>query len=151
VAVGVGLGVPVGCIGVGVSEICVGVVGALHPIRNARTNPAINVLRPSLYRFTVASFSQGTGAKLPNGLRYRRLGGRREHQFAGIHLKPRKVLENAQTPRRRVHAVLGGLARPRQRRCNVNSVRNFYQLLLDSCLTQGCKMISEGLQPIYHP
>jgi hypothetical protein len=31
----------------------------------------------------------------------------RERHFAGTNLKPRKVLENAQTPRRRVHALLG--------------------------------------------
>jgi hypothetical protein len=43
----------------------------------------------------------------PNGLRYRRLGGLREWHFDRINLKPRKRLENAQTPRRRVHAVLG--------------------------------------------
>jgi hypothetical protein len=47
--------------------------------------------------------------ELPNGLRYRRLGGLRQRHFAGTNLKPRKVLENAQTPRRRVHAVLGAL------------------------------------------
>ncbi len=43
----------------------------------------------------------------PNGSRYRRLGGLRQSLFAGIHLELRKVLENAQTPRRRVHALLG--------------------------------------------
>ena len=43
----------------------------------------------------------------PNGLRYRRLGGLRERDFDGANLKLRKVLENAQTPRRRVHALLG--------------------------------------------
>ncbi len=43
----------------------------------------------------------------PNGVRYPRVGGTRERHFAGTNLKPRKLLENAQTPTRRVHAVLG--------------------------------------------
>jgi hypothetical protein len=42
----------------------------------------------------------------PNGLRYPRVGGTRERHFAGTNLKPRNLLENAQTPIRRVHAVL---------------------------------------------
>jgi hypothetical protein len=45
----------------------------------------------------------------PNGLRYPRVGGRRQRHFTGINFKPRKLLENAQTPTRRVHAVLGGI------------------------------------------
>jgi len=45
---------------------------------------------------------------LPNGLRYPRVGGTRQRHFAGTNFKPRKLLENAQTPTRRVHAVLGG-------------------------------------------
>jgi hypothetical protein len=43
----------------------------------------------------------------PNGLRYPLVGGRRQRHFAGTNLKPRKVPENAPTPTRRVHAVLG--------------------------------------------
>src|SRR6266545_3786185 len=43
-----------------------------------------------------------------NGLRYPLVGGTRERHFAGINFKPRKELENAQTPTSRVHAVLGG-------------------------------------------
>src|SRR5512138_1328664 len=46
--------------------------------------------------------------KLPNGVRYPRVGGRRQRHFAGTHLKPRKRLENAATPTRRVHAMLAG-------------------------------------------
>src|SRR5512135_227764 len=46
--------------------------------------------------------------KLPNGLRYRRVGGRRQRHFTGTNSKPRKLPENAATPTRRVHAVLGG-------------------------------------------
>jgi len=44
----------------------------------------------------------------PNGLRYPLVGGTRQRHFDGINLKPCKVLENAQTPASRVHAVLGG-------------------------------------------
>ncbi len=44
----------------------------------------------------------------PNGLRYPRVGGTRQRHFDGINSKPQKLLENAQTPTRRVHAVLGG-------------------------------------------
>jgi hypothetical protein len=46
---------------------------------------------------------------VPNGLRYPRVGGMRQRHFAGTNLKPRKVPENAATPTRRVHAVLGSL------------------------------------------
>jgi hypothetical protein len=42
----------------------------------------------------------------PNGLRYPRVGGTRQRQFAGTNFKPRKTLENAQTPTSRVDAVL---------------------------------------------
>ncbi len=42
-----------------------------------------------------------------NGVRYLRVGGRRKHHFVGPNLKPRKLFENAATPTRRVHAVLG--------------------------------------------
>jgi hypothetical protein len=45
--------------------------------------------------------------EVPNGLRYPRVGGTRQRHFAGADLKPHKLLENAQTPTRRVHAVLG--------------------------------------------
>ncbi len=45
----------------------------------------------------------------PNGERYLRVGGTRQRCFAGTNFKPRKRLENAATPTRRVHAVLGGL------------------------------------------
>ena len=48
----------------------------------------------------------------PNGLRYPLVGGRGQRRFAGPSLKPRKLLENAQTPTSRVHAVLGGIEFP---------------------------------------
>ncbi len=40
-------------------------------------------------------------------MRYPRVGGRRERRFAGTSFKPHKLPENAVTPTRRVHAVLG--------------------------------------------
>ncbi len=43
----------------------------------------------------------------PNGVRYLRVGGRRERHFAETSLQPRKLPENAARPTRRVHAVLG--------------------------------------------
>ena len=42
----------------------------------------------------------------PNGLRYPLVGGTRQHHFDGTNSEPRKLLENAQTPTSRVHAVL---------------------------------------------
>jgi hypothetical protein len=42
-------------------------------------------------------------------LRYPRVGGTRQRHFAGTNSKPRRPSENAQTPTRRVHAVLGAL------------------------------------------
>jgi hypothetical protein len=44
-----------------------------------------------------------------HSVRYLLVGGTRLHHFTGTNLKPRKVLENAQTPTRRGHAVLAGL------------------------------------------
>jgi hypothetical protein len=44
----------------------------------------------------------------PNGVRYPRVGGTRGRQFDGTNFKPRNLPENAATPTRRVHAVLGG-------------------------------------------
>jgi hypothetical protein len=43
----------------------------------------------------------------PNGLRYLRVGGTRQRRFDGTSFEPQKLPENAQTPTRRVHAVLG--------------------------------------------
>ena len=39
-------------------------------------------------------------------MRYPLVGGTRERHFDGTRLEPRKLLENAQTPASRVHAVL---------------------------------------------
>jgi hypothetical protein len=43
----------------------------------------------------------------PNGVRYRRLGGLRYSCFDGVNVKSPEVPENAQTPNRPVHALLG--------------------------------------------
>ena len=42
----------------------------------------------------------------PNGWRYPQVGGTRQLHFDGTNFKPHKLLENAQTPTSRVHAVL---------------------------------------------
>jgi hypothetical protein len=55
-------------------------------------------------------FNLSVSKLLPNGLRYPRVGGTRERHFDGTSFKPRKLPENAQTPTRRVHAVLGSMA-----------------------------------------
>jgi hypothetical protein len=52
----------------------------------------------------------------PNGLRYPLVGGTRERRFAETNFKPRKTLENAQTPTRRVHALLGAHEEDMRRR-----------------------------------
>ena len=46
----------------------------------------------------------------PNGERYPRAGRTRQRHFDGTNFKPRKLPENAATPTRRVHAVLGGIS-----------------------------------------
>jgi len=49
------------------------------------------------------------GRERPNGERYPLVGGTRGRPIAGINFKPRKRLENAQTPTGWVHALLGGV------------------------------------------
>src|SRR3990172_2966806 len=51
-----------------------------------------------LHAKQVRSFSFLKRIKLPNGLRYPLVGGTRRRHFDGTSLKPRKQLENAQTP-----------------------------------------------------
>ena len=51
--------------------------------------------------------------KRANGVRYLRVGGTRERCFDGTNFQPRKLLENAVTPTRRVHTVLGCNSLPR--------------------------------------
>ncbi len=48
-----------------------------------------------------------------NGVRYPRVGGTRQRRFDGTSLEPKKLPENAATPTRRVHAVLGASCRTR--------------------------------------
>jgi hypothetical protein len=50
-----------------------------------------------------------------NGWRYPLVGGTRQCHFAGTNTKPRNLLENAQTPTSRVHAVLGNLTERKTR------------------------------------
>jgi hypothetical protein len=47
---------------------------------------------------------------LPNGSRYPLVGGTRQRRFDGANFKPRKLLENAQSPTSRVHALLASFA-----------------------------------------
>ena len=53
----------------------------------------------------------------PNGLRYPLVGGTSERHFDGANSKPRKMLENAQTPTSRVHAVLARFLGMRNLNC----------------------------------
>ena len=59
-----------------------------------------------------------------NGLRYPLVGGTRGRHFDGTNFKPRKTLENAQTPTSRVHAVLGAPAERKTRRLKKNGITN---------------------------
>ena len=43
----------------------------------------------------------------PNGVRYPRVGGTRQHRFDRTSSQPRNLPENAAPPTRRVHALLG--------------------------------------------
>jgi hypothetical protein len=52
-------------------------------------------------------FANSHLTKPANGLRYPRVGGTRQRHFAGTNFEPRELPENAATPTRRVHAVLG--------------------------------------------
>jgi len=49
---------------------------------------------------------------MPNGLRYPQVGGTRPRHFDGTSFKPRKRLENAQSPTSQVH-----VEDPAQRGC----------------------------------
>ena len=67
----------------------------------------------------------------PNGLRYPLVGGTGERRFTGINFKPRKVLENAQTPTSRVHAVLARLLRLGERALKMYRIiigRDYFEL-----------------------
>jgi hypothetical protein len=47
------------------------------------------------------------GIIMVNGERYSLVGGTRESHFSGTNLKPHNLPENAASPTRRMHAVLG--------------------------------------------
>ena len=48
-------------------------------------------------------------------MRYPLVGGTRSRRFDGTSFEPKKLLENAQTPTSRVHAVLGALTERKNR------------------------------------
>ena len=47
----------------------------------------------------------------PNGWRYPLVGGMKQRHSSGNNFKPHELPENAQTPTRRVHAVLGAFGK----------------------------------------
>jgi len=59
------------------------------------------------YSFRVQKL-KNLSSQQANGSRYPLVGGTRQRHFAGTSFQPHKLLENAATPTRRVHAVLGG-------------------------------------------
>ena len=88
---------------------------------------------------------------MPNGARYPLVGGTRGRHFDGSNLKPRKVLENAQTPTAmapafvagdRVHAVLGGARVPCGRRMTSVFTKEFENVRQHYIAARPCvKMI----------
>ncbi len=66
---------------------------------------------------------------MPNGERYLRVGGTRGRHFAGTNFQPRKRLENAATPTRRVHAVLGNLYERKTHRLKHDTTAKLTELL----------------------
>jgi hypothetical protein len=72
---------------------------------------------------------------LPNGWRYPLVGGTRQRHFDGTRFKPRKLLENAQTPASRVHAVLGGFLL-----CQIHSLEQDNAANLIRFYTQVCQV-----------
>ncbi len=65
-----------------------------------------------------------------NGERYLRVGGRRSRHFAGARSKPRKLPENAATPTRRVHAVLGSPSTDPQPHVSISLASSFLSQLV---------------------
>ena len=59
-------------------------------------------------------------------MRYPLVGGTRHRHFDGTNPEPKKLPENAQTPTRRVHAVLGGYI-SKEGYLSFSSVRFFSQ------------------------
>ena len=78
-----------------------------NPVTWRATWMASNFGRTQLSTTTICSTDFQTTRVTPNGERYPRVGGMRQRHFAGTNFKPCKLLENAATPTRRVHAVLG--------------------------------------------
>jgi hypothetical protein len=78
--------------------------------RQEDTLPLPRVLETVMLQSTRLKIARPTARGLPRTLSagYPLVGGTRKCHFAGTSFKPRKLLENAQTPTSRVHAVLGG-------------------------------------------
>ncbi len=74
-------------------------------------------------------FSTSICKELPNGERYPRVGGTRSHRFDGTRLEPRNLPENAASPTRRVHAVLGALTECPTRQLEQATNANLTKLL----------------------
>src|SRR5215208_5192586 len=87
------------------------------------TKPTAHAIVPNRITFMLMTASCSI-LYLPNGLRYPLVGGTGQRRFTGINFKPRKVLENAQTPTSRVHAVLGALTE-RQPICLITNTDPF--------------------------
>ena len=77
----------------------------------------------------------------PNGVRYPRVGGTRKRRFDGTSFKPRKLPENAATPTRRVHAVLGVFGLSKTRRLIKDDTANLTTFYMQLTLWQlGCNL-----------
>src|SRR5215216_28768 len=76
----------------------------------AKTRRNTMVRKTIIFAFSMlVSLQNYSYPKRANGSRYPLVGGTRESCFDGTNFKPRKLPENAQSPTRRVHAVLGGV------------------------------------------
>ncbi|HET9914926.1 MAG TPA: hypothetical protein VFQ13_23760, partial [Anaerolineales bacterium] len=61
------------------------------------------------YKTVCMVFFEDGMKEVPNGLRYSRWGGETAKLSTEKKAEARKMLENAQTPQRRVHALLGAV------------------------------------------
>jgi hypothetical protein len=75
-----------------------------HNIIQNRADVFGSILKVNLHFYSQSSMF----CELPNGGRYSRVGGETAKPSTEKKAEARKMLENAATPQRRVHAVLGG-------------------------------------------
>jgi len=68
------------------------------------------------------------------------VGGTRERRFGGTSSKPRKLPQNAATPTRRVHAVLGNHTERKTRELKKNNTTNLTKLLHEPLLLTITKL-----------